>query len=73
MLDELEKVDCAVEEARFEFAFEIDVGTSGCDTVAESCDVDECRDVNCELTEYRAYDVEVEDVWLGSLFRETFD
>lgn len=71
-MDELEEVDCAIEKGRFEFAFEVDVGASGRDAVAETGDVDECPDVDCELAEDGAYDVPIEDVWLGPLFRETF-
>lgn len=71
----MEEVDGRVEEGGFEFAFEIDFGGQGLrgDGVDVVGDVDEGGDVDGELAEDGADDVEVEDVGLGALFGEAFD
>lgn len=71
-MDELEEVDGAVEEGRFEIAFEVDVVAAGFVAVDVSGEVDEGGDVNCKLAEDGADDVGVENVGLGALFGETF-
>lgn len=73
LLDELEKVNGAVEEGGLEFAFEVDVRGarfSAMDVVGE---VDQSDNVDGELSEDGADDVRVEDVGLGSFFGETFN
>ena len=72
LLDELEKVDGAVEERGLEFAFEVDVGVAGFDAGDVASDVDQGDDVDGELAEDGAHDVEVEDFGLGAFFGETF-
>ena len=72
LLDELQEVDGGIEERRLELFLEIDVILLGIDTLHVLGYVDECDDVDSELAEDRANDVEVEDVVLRSLFRELF-
>ena len=73
LLDELEEIDGAVEEGRFELAFEVDVWVAGFDAVDVVGDVDEGDDVDGELAEDGADYVEVEDFGMGAFFGETFD
>jgi hypothetical protein len=75
LLDELEEVDGRVEEGGLEFAFEVDgrgqrFRRDGVDVVGN---VDEGGDVDGELAEDGADDVEIEDVGLRALFRKAFD
>ena len=72
MLDELEEIDGAVEEGRFEVAFEVDIVAAGFVAVDVTGEVDEGGNVDSELAEDGADDVRVEDVGLGALFGETF-
>ena len=73
MLNELEEVDCGVEKRGLEVLFQVRVGVLGFDALDVLGDVDEGDDVDGELTEDGANDVNVEDVVLGTLFREGFD
>lgn len=73
LLDELQKVDGAVEKRRLEFAFEVDVLFARLDGLDVVGQVDERDDVDGELAEDGADDVGVEDVGLGTFFGETFD
>lgn len=73
MLDELEEVDGRVEEGGLEFLLEVRVGHFGFRALDILRDVDERGDVDGELAEDRADDVDVEDVVLGALFAEGFD
>ena len=75
LLDKLEEVDGAVEEGRFEFGFEVDLGAvflrlKLVDVVG---DVNQGDDVNGELAEDGWDDVPIPDVVLRSLFGELFD
>ena len=73
MLDELEEVDCGVEKRGLEVLFQVRVGVLGFDALDVLGDVDEGGNVHCKLSEDGADDVDVEDVVLGTLFREGFD
>ena len=73
LLDELEQVDCAVEEGRFEFAFEVDLLGARLDTSDILGEIDERDDVDGKLAEDRPNDVRIEDVRLGAFFREAFN
>jgi hypothetical protein len=73
LLDELEEVDCGVEEGGLEFFLEVRVGVFGFDALDVLRDVDEGGDVDGELAEDRTDDVDVEDVVLRALFGECFD
>ena len=72
-MDELQKVDGAVQERGFEFLLEVDVGLAGLSTLHVLRDVDERDNVDGELAEDGANNVEVEDVVLGTFFGEAFD
>ena len=73
LLNELEKVNCAVQEGGFEFAFEVDVVFLGLGSLDVPRHIDESDNVNSKLAENGANDVWVEDVVLGSFFRKSFD
>jgi hypothetical protein len=73
LLDELQQIDCRVEERRLELLFEIRVRGLGLGTLDILRNVDECGDVDGELAEDGTDDVDVEDVVLGSLFAQGFD
>lgn len=73
LLDKLKEVDCGVEEGGLEFLLEVRVGVFGFDTLDVLGYVDEGDDVNGELTEDGADDVDVEDVVLGTFFGKGFD
>ena len=73
LLDELEEVDCGVEKRGLEVLFQVRVGVLGFDALYVLGDIDEGDDVDGELTEDGANDVNVEDVVLGTLLREGFD
>lgn len=78
MLDELEQVDCAVEEGGLKGGFGVGVelqvlGFQGLDGGDVPGYVDECDDVNGELAQDGADDVRIEDVGLGAFFGESFD
>ena len=72
LLDELEKVDGAIEEGGLKFALEVDLLSSGFDTLDVVGKVDEGDDMNGELAEDGADYVRIEDVGLGAFFREAF-
>jgi hypothetical protein len=73
LLDELQQVDCRVEEGRLKVFFEVRVRVFGLDALHVLRDVDESRNVDGELTEDGADNVRVEDVVLGALFGEGLD
>ena len=68
LLDQLQQVDGAVEQRGLELALQIDAVLAGFGALHVVGDVDEGDDVDGELAEYGADDVEVEDVWLWALF-----
>ncbi len=72
LLDELEKVDGAIEEGGFKFALEVDLLSSGFDTLDVVGKVDEGDNMDGELAEDGADYVRIEDVGLGAFFREAF-
>ena len=73
LLDELKQVDCAVEEGRFKFAFEVDLLGARLDTSDIVGEVDERDNMDGKLAEDRPDDVRIEDVRLGAFFREAFN
>ena len=73
LLDELKQVDCAVEEGRFEFAFEVDLLGARLDASNIVGEVDERDNMDGKLAEDRPDDVRIEDIRLGSFFREAFN
>lgn len=73
LLDELQEVDCGVQEGGLEVLFEIGVRVLGLDALHVLRYVDECDDVDCELAEDRADNVDVEDIVLGTLLGEGLD
>lgn len=75
LLDELQQVDCRVEQGWFEFLLRIwvEVRVLGRRDLGDLRDVDEGDDMDGELSEDRAYDVRIEDVGLRPLFRELFN
>ena len=73
LLDELEKVNGGVEEGGLEFFLEVRVGVLGLDALDVLRDVDEGGDVDCELAEDGADDVDVEDVVLGTFFGQSLN
>jgi hypothetical protein len=70
LLDELQEIDCGVEQAGFELGFEVDfgVGRGRGEGVDDIGDVYERGDVDGELAEDGADDVGVEDIGLRALF-----
>ena len=72
LLDELEKVDGAIEKGGFKFALEVDLLSSGFDTLDVVGKVDEGDNMDGELAEDGADYVRIEDVGLGAFFREAF-
>ena len=72
-MDELEEVDGAVEEGGLELAFEVDVRVVGLDARDVAGDVDKGGDVDGELAQDGAHDVEIEDFGLWAFFGEGFD
>jgi hypothetical protein len=73
LLDELQEVDCGVQKGGLEVLLQVWVGVLGLDALHVLRDVDERDNVDSELTEDRADDVDVEDVVLGSLLGEGLD
>jgi hypothetical protein len=70
LLDELQEVDCRVEQRRLKVLLQIRVGVLGFNALDVLADVDEGDDVDGELSEYGADDVRVENVVLGTFFRK---
>ena len=93
LLDQLEEVDCAVQERGLEFALKINVVISPVVLVrmmkyfvvhAFRCylrlmfvdvlrKIDQGHDMDGELTKHGSNDINVEDIWLGSLLRQALD
>lgn len=69
----MEEVDGGVEEGGLEFLLEVRVRVFGLDALDVLRDVDQGDDVDRELAEDGADDVDVEDVVLWALFGEGFD
>lgn len=69
LLDQLQEVDGRVEQRRLELAFEVDFGLFRLGPLDVLRDVDQRRDVDCELPEDGADDVRVKNVGLRPLFR----
>lgn len=73
LLDQLQEVDGRVEQRRLELAFEVDFGLFRLGALDVLRDVDERRDVDCELPEDGADDVRVENIGLRPFFRQCFN
>lgn len=74
LLDQLEEIDCRVEQRGLELLLEVDFralhGISALDVLRH---IDKSGDMDSELAEDRANNVEVEDIMLRTLFRQSFD
>ena len=73
LLNQLQEVDGRVEERRFEFTLEIDVGLLGLSALHVSRDVDQSDNVDSELSKDGTDNVWVENVGLRSLLGKCFN